>query len=155
VQLVQKLVDDGDGKCILDCDGVECPVVYAETPRATSFLDKQYRRREGKEATSNQPLVQHGRALPIQLVLVGSRVPVRPDRDRRRPREKGDGVIPGSRWWHASGLGEDASELSQERRQKICIVARLEAGAGRSRYAPPAYLAALVLNRHGQCAEIP
>ena len=73
---------------------------------------------------------------------MGSRVPVRPDRDRRRPREKGDGVIPGSRWWHASGLGEDASELSQERRQKIYIVARLEAGAGRSRYAPPAYLAA-------------
>jgi hypothetical protein len=69
MQLIQKLINDGDGEGILDGDGVQGVIVDAETPRPIGFLDKEDRRRERRRATADESLV-HGNALAFQLIFV-------------------------------------------------------------------------------------
>jgi hypothetical protein len=43
MELVQQLVDDGNGECVLDGERVERPVVDAEAPRPVRLLDEEDR----------------------------------------------------------------------------------------------------------------
>jgi hypothetical protein len=42
MELIQKFLHHGDGKLVLDGDGVECAVVDAKPPRAVVLSDKKY-----------------------------------------------------------------------------------------------------------------
>jgi NAD(P)H-hydrate repair Nnr-like enzyme with NAD(P)H-hydrate dehydratase domain len=46
MEFIQELVDDRDGECVLDGDGIQRAVVDAESPRAVCFLDEEDRGRE-------------------------------------------------------------------------------------------------------------
>jgi hypothetical protein len=113
MQLVQQLVDHGDREGVLDGEGVQGPVVDAETPAAIRLPDEQHRGREGGVAAPNNALLQHGRALLLQFVLVGSRVPVGSDRYWLCAGLEVDGMIAGALGGHAVGFGEDVDELRQ------------------------------------------
>jgi hypothetical protein len=86
MEFIQELVDDRDGEGVLDGDGVQRAVVNAEPPRVVRLLDEEDQGRERRAAAPNNPLVQHGRTLTLQFVLVQSGVSVRSNGHRWRPR---------------------------------------------------------------------
>jgi hypothetical protein len=119
VELVEKLVDDGDRERILDGEGVQGAVVDAKSPRAVSLLDEQDRGGEGRVAAADYALLDHRGALAFQFILVRRRVAVWPDGDGSGAGLEDDGVIAASRRREARRLAEDVlvrdQELVQER----------------------------------------
>jgi hypothetical protein len=43
MQLIKEFIDDGDGKSILDGEGIKSAVVHAKLPSTVLLLDQQYR----------------------------------------------------------------------------------------------------------------
>ena len=99
MELVQQLVDDGDGERVLDGERVERPVVDAETPRPIRLLDEEDRGRERRVAAPYDALLDHRGALPLQFILVGRWVPVRSDGHQQRARLEDDAVVTCTWWW--------------------------------------------------------
>jgi len=113
VELVQQLVDHGDGEDVLDRERVECPVVDAEPPRAVLLLDEEHRGRKGGVAAPYVALPDHGSALPLQFVLVSRRVPVRPNCHRQRAWLENDVVVARALRGQTRWFGEKAAEGGQ------------------------------------------
>ena len=65
VELVQQLIDDGDGECVLDCECIECPVVDIEMPRRVWLFDEEHRGQERRVAAPHDALLDHGGTLPL------------------------------------------------------------------------------------------
>jgi hypothetical protein len=59
-------------------------------------------------------LLDHGGALPLELVFVCRRVSVRADRHRQRSRFEDDAVVTGALGWKTAWLGEDVAEGVKE-----------------------------------------
>ena len=114
MRLIEEFVDDGDGECILDGEGVKGAVVHAKPPSPILFLDQQYRRRERRVATADDALVEHGGALPLLLVLMRRWVAVGPNCHRCRAGLEDDGVIPCSLRWQPRWFGEHPCEGVQQ-----------------------------------------
>jgi len=65
MELIEKLVDHGDGERVLDGERVEGAVVDAESPRPVGLLDEDDGRGERRVAASDDALSDHGSALPL------------------------------------------------------------------------------------------
>ena len=121
VELIQQLVDHGDGERVFDSERVERPVVNAEAPRPVRLLDEEDRGRERGVAAPHDALLHHGCALPLQFIFVRSGVPVRPDSHRQRAQLEDNVVVAGTLRGQSCWLGEEAPkgepELVQEGRQ--------------------------------------
>jgi hypothetical protein len=139
MELVEELVNHRDRESILDGEHVQRPVVDAEVPRTVGLLDEEDGRREQRVAAADNPLLQRGGTLPLQLVLVCCRVPVRPDGDRLGVGLKNDAVVMRSLGWQTDGVCEESPKREQRR---AC-----PPGPGDG--------APLVLEGHAPAAEVP
>ena len=55
MELVEELVDYGNGECVLDGEGVEGAVVDAEPPRAVAFLTRRTGEEKGESLRRTTP----------------------------------------------------------------------------------------------------
>src|SRR5699024_230923 len=100
--------------CVLDRERVKRPVVDADTPRSVRLLDEEDRGRERGVAATHDALCDHCCTLSLQLIFVGRRVTVRPDRYRQCAQLEYDAVVTRPRRWQSRGLGEEAIERGQQ-----------------------------------------
>jgi hypothetical protein len=156
MELVQQLVDHGNGEGVLHHERVEGAVIDAKALGPVGLLDEEDRRREGRVAAAYDPLLHHGGALAFQLVFVGSRVPVWPDCHRLRARLQGDAVVVGALRWQTGWFGEDRAEGVQERVEELLARHSGADGCGLgSKDAGPADRAPLEVERHAPAAQVP
>ena len=86
MELVEELVNHRDRELVLGRAVVERPLVDAKAPRPVRFLDEQHRRGKRRGTWADDALLQHGGALPLELVLLQLWVPVWSHSYRRGPR---------------------------------------------------------------------
>ena len=111
MELVEELVNHRDRELVLGHAVVEFPVVDAEAPRPIRLLDEEHGCRERRSTGADDALLQHGGALPLELVLLQLRVPVRPHCHRRGPGQQVYAVVVGAAWWKAARCVEDGIVL--------------------------------------------
>jgi hypothetical protein len=70
MELVQEPIDHWNQELVFRRLGVEGAVVDAEAPGLVCLLDQQGRSKERRHARSDDPLGEHGRTLPLQLILL-------------------------------------------------------------------------------------
>jgi hypothetical protein len=121
MEFIQELIDDRDGESVLDGDGVQRAVVDAEPPRVVRLLDEEDRGQERRAAAPNNPLVQHGRTLTLQFILVQSGVSVRSNGHRWRPRHQGDAVVTAARLGQVVRLVEDVDARDANSRDAFAV----------------------------------
>jgi hypothetical protein len=113
-----ELVDHRDRESILDGERVQHPVVDTEAPRPIGLLDEEDGRRERRVAVADDPLLHHGDALPLQLVLMCCGVPVRPDNHRLGVVLQNNVVVVRSLGWKTNRVREEPPKREQQRLQE-------------------------------------
>jgi hypothetical protein len=105
---------------------------------------------------ADDPLLNHGGTLPLQLILVRCRVPVRTDGNRLGVRLENNAVVVHSLGWPTDGVREEPPKREQQ---------RLQEGAGlyccpQGRHGGPVHPGLgdgvpLALEGHASAAEVP
>jgi len=122
MELIEELVYHQDQEFVLGHLGVEGAVVDAETPGLVRLANEEHRRRERRRAGTDDPLCEHGVALPLQLILLQLGVAVRPHGNRGGVRQQVNAVVVRSDRRQAAGLLEDDAVLMEKAIQHGLLV---------------------------------
>ena len=78
MEFIEQLLDDGYRELVLHRLLIQGVVIHAQAPRSIMFLHQEHGRRERQLTRANDALLEHGRALGLQLILLKLRIPVQP-----------------------------------------------------------------------------
>lgn len=108
-----QLIDDRDWKFVFYRVCIERTIVDAETPCLVMLLDKDDWGGKRGVAFLDNPLLQHSRTLPLQLVLLQLWIAIGPYSHRWCAWLQPNVMVPATHQWQASRLDEDAFKLPE------------------------------------------